>query len=353
MTGWYRKISKVSDVRNYQKEYELLISSAHKRNLDVGYYEKHHILPRSMGGTDEASNIVHLTPKEHLIAHYLLWKIYEDIKLLRAFVLMSGQKNKTLTDEELETISDDYAKAKEEYSKHRSAIMKEMTGNNHIWGSKIRPRVATDEWRQKASERVSGIRNPMYGVLQSPERRNVHGLNLMGDKNPMYGRVHPNKNRAIHSDEHKCKLGQYTIAKYQELDVSSEMLSEINFYLSNGFSWSYVKEKFDLLEITFLRILRERLPQHLPSCTTPTVENIKYLLISNYTISQIAFILSIGVKSLLQKIRIELPEHSDILFKYRKHNKTNDSRNEDAPHNKDKAPPKPPEITQPVAIAAE
>ena len=40
--------------------------------------EVHHILPRSMGGTDETSNLIALTPKQHYEAHYLLWKAYRN-----------------------------------------------------------------------------------------------------------------------------------------------------------------------------------------------------------------------------------------------------------------------------------
>lgn len=39
------------------------------------YCETHHILPKSLGGNDEKSNLVNLTPREHYIAHALLTKI--------------------------------------------------------------------------------------------------------------------------------------------------------------------------------------------------------------------------------------------------------------------------------------
>lgn len=57
---------------NYQKHYDLLII---KRGFVVKpswYSERHHILPRCMGGTDNASNLRYLTAKEHFIAHVLL-----------------------------------------------------------------------------------------------------------------------------------------------------------------------------------------------------------------------------------------------------------------------------------------
>lgn len=39
-------------------------------------YHKHHIIPRHLGGTDEPSNLIKLTPNQHAEAHRKLWKKY-------------------------------------------------------------------------------------------------------------------------------------------------------------------------------------------------------------------------------------------------------------------------------------
>lgn len=41
--------------------------------------EKHHILPKHAGGTDDQSNLIFLTPTEHLIAHWVRWEVFGDI----------------------------------------------------------------------------------------------------------------------------------------------------------------------------------------------------------------------------------------------------------------------------------
>lgn len=61
---------------NYQVIYAKLIKKAILRGCPDAYYEKHHILPKSMGGTDVVANIVKLTAREHFIAHVLLAKIH-------------------------------------------------------------------------------------------------------------------------------------------------------------------------------------------------------------------------------------------------------------------------------------
>lgn len=72
---------------NYQKIYNNLIYRKIKRE---GYVEKHHILPRCLGGSDELDNLVDLFPEEHYLAHLLLCKIYPgNQKLLYAAMNMT------------------------------------------------------------------------------------------------------------------------------------------------------------------------------------------------------------------------------------------------------------------------
>jgi hypothetical protein len=44
-------------------------------HLPTGYFEKHHIVPKCLGGTNDPSNIVCLTAREHFICHVLLVKM--------------------------------------------------------------------------------------------------------------------------------------------------------------------------------------------------------------------------------------------------------------------------------------
>ena len=73
---------------NYTKHYFALIERSRQRKKD-GYLEKHHIVPKCMGGTDEKSNLVLLTPEEHYVAHLLLVKIYDTPSLIHAALMMT------------------------------------------------------------------------------------------------------------------------------------------------------------------------------------------------------------------------------------------------------------------------
>jgi hypothetical protein len=59
----------------YSRCYEELIYNAQIRPKLIGYVERHHVIPKSVGGNNSKSNIVELTAREHYIAHALLWKM--------------------------------------------------------------------------------------------------------------------------------------------------------------------------------------------------------------------------------------------------------------------------------------
>jgi hypothetical protein len=74
---------------NAAKHYDSLISRARSRALS-GYSERHHIVPRCLGGSDRQENLVDLTAREHYIAHQLLMKIHpSSVALARAANMMA------------------------------------------------------------------------------------------------------------------------------------------------------------------------------------------------------------------------------------------------------------------------
>jgi len=61
----------------YTKWYYNIISKAQSRNDILDYTEKHHIIPKSLGGSNDKLNLVKLTPREHFICHLLLTRMLE------------------------------------------------------------------------------------------------------------------------------------------------------------------------------------------------------------------------------------------------------------------------------------
>ena len=78
---------------DYTKIYNSICSRGQTRKIE-SYKEKHHIIPKCIGGNDKLDNLTNLTPKEHFLCHRLLCEIYPDNKeLVWALWLMAiGKK---------------------------------------------------------------------------------------------------------------------------------------------------------------------------------------------------------------------------------------------------------------------
>ena len=64
----------------YHRWYLSIVAKAQaegRKKCGDGKYDRHHIIPVSMGGTNEKSNLVLLTSKEHFLCHLLLFKCTE------------------------------------------------------------------------------------------------------------------------------------------------------------------------------------------------------------------------------------------------------------------------------------
>lgn len=139
---------------NYQKIYNQLITKRQNEILPKNIYgEIHHIVPKCLGGTNENSNLVRLTAREHYIAHLLLAKIYDNVKIYAAVKYMQ--------------------------------INNEHHKRNFKFNSRLFQKMR-EEFNKKISEHNKGENNGMYGKSHSEETRKKLSLSHIG-KN-----FHPN-----------------------------------------------------------------------------------------------------------------------------------------------------------------
>ena len=61
-------------VNKYYHWYMSIVNHRLTNQIIGGYYESHHVIPRSMGGSNRNDNLVNLTSREHFICHLLLTK---------------------------------------------------------------------------------------------------------------------------------------------------------------------------------------------------------------------------------------------------------------------------------------
>ena len=123
---------------DYLKQYEVLVANA-RENPSVLPGENHHVVPRSIHrfmpsaiAVNAPENLVFLSHQEHLMAHYLLWKMWEGreqygASMAAAFRLMMDISKVKPTPQQL----DEYANAKE-------ANRVRMSGGNHPSSIKVR-----------------------------------------------------------------------------------------------------------------------------------------------------------------------------------------------------------------------
>ena len=144
---------------NYQKVYDQIIQRAKLRGLDKkkleGYFEKHHIIPRCLGGLNEDSNYVLLTAREHFICHQLLWKTNkENNKLFYVFKAMSQMKTLKTFDRYVLMTSKQFAIIKEAQRNFMIGIPRSEETKEKISLSNIGKKLS-EEHKQKLRGRPS------------------------------------------------------------------------------------------------------------------------------------------------------------------------------------------------------
>lgn len=109
---------------NYQLIHDAIIERAKNREIiDSEYFEIHHILPKSMGGSDDQSNLVKLSAKEHYVIHHLLYKIHRNSKMALAWHMMTAtndvhERKYTITAIQYEQIKKHYQLQPRELRNH-------------------------------------------------------------------------------------------------------------------------------------------------------------------------------------------------------------------------------------------
>lgn len=91
-----------------------------------GYVEKHHIIPKSMGGSNNRINLVRLPLREHFLCHRLLVKMtvgqdrHKMICALKAMMLNNGSRDLSFTSRTYDALR----------SAHKEAMRAVMMGKN-------------------------------------------------------------------------------------------------------------------------------------------------------------------------------------------------------------------------------
>ena len=237
-------------IMNYIKIYSQLIERGciRQRNKtrkilkrEIGLVEQHHIIPRSINGTDETTNLVFLTPEEHVLAHLLLVKIYPtNQKLIYAANWMTSRvkSNKEYGWVKRQTaiaFSDKFSgqtRAKESKDKQRNTILLKYKNGY------VSPRVG-ENLTTKHKDAIS--KGNKGKIIPASSRSNLVGYILR------YGEELGTRRYQIDSKKKQTNSIEYYIKKYGETlgtekykircdTISKNMQGELNHYFGKTHS---------------------------------------------------------------------------------------------------------------------
>lgn len=156
----------------------LAIVQRAKDRTPEGYVEKHHIVPKCMGGSNDSSNIVALTAREHFLCHLLLIKI-APVEYRSKLVYAAWQQSRPSKNKTVKVTGRTYAYLREQMS-------------ISLTGKKRAP--FSDHARKNISEGHKGEKNHMFGKKRTHEEKEKMSANrkgkCVGEDNPFYGKTH-------------------------------------------------------------------------------------------------------------------------------------------------------------------
>lgn len=175
----------------YSKLYYKITSNAKQRIIE-SYTELHHIIPQSLGGSNDKDNLVELTAREHFICHWLLIKMTEGDERGKMLYALQGMKaeNKFQNRYHTKITARVYEKYRLEHAENHSKRMKGRKAWNkgipQTAEHKEKNRQAALQRAPKSQETITKWKESRAGYTHSEETRQKQSLASKGKpKGPM------------------------------------------------------------------------------------------------------------------------------------------------------------------------
>jgi hypothetical protein len=185
----------------YTRTYNNIINLAKTRILSPEIYtEKHHIIPKSIGGSNLSDNIIILTAREHYICHRLLVKMTTGIqksKMINAAWALANLN--TNNQQRVKINSKTYAILRTQFSITHAKF---RTGQKH-----------TNETKNKISQSLIGKPKKTKGIPRTNEIKSKISATLTGREFSSEHKQNIKKNHIgfsgkIPTKEHRDKISQ-------------------------------------------------------------------------------------------------------------------------------------------------
>jgi len=194
---------------NWEQIYKSLISKKglNEKPNDI-YTEVHHIVPRYLGGTNSADNLVRLYLRDHTLAHYILWKWKGNLQDRVAYLMKGGQTEEgnrfrvQLAQEALRR-SDNYSfkhnnpsKNPEIVEKSKQTKRKKYNGNFHSKEGLERIKLLCNSGSQHSPEakqkKVKTLKQTKE-AMSNEAYYEKYVKPFLGENNPNFGKKRPNE----------------------------------------------------------------------------------------------------------------------------------------------------------------
>lgn len=186
----------------YTKRYSLITAAAKLRETP-GYTEKHHIIPQSLGGTNDNANLVDLTAREHFICHWLLVKMTDGEARSKMLYALHGMKAENKFQDRYHTkiTARVYEKHRIEHAANHSAVMK---AKNLIPWNKGGVEI-TDEHRSNIRLAAKNRPKPTKETI-AKRSASVRGTKRSEETRLKMSLAAKGKPKGPHSDEHRLAI---------------------------------------------------------------------------------------------------------------------------------------------------
>jgi hypothetical protein len=198
----------------YTKWYYQIVNNRKANPLDRDVYqENHHIIPKSLGGSNKKENIVSLTAKEHFICHRLLIKM-----------------------------TDGKDKVKMSYAVRSMMIRENSYQSRYKISSKIYESIIK-ETRKIIGRSQTGENNPYYGKTHSNNVRNVMKEKRKKQPPPMLGKEHTKETKEKLREAYRKQFEDPAQVELRKIKSKKQFENPLNRYKAGngkrGKSWYY------------------------------------------------------------------------------------------------------------------
>ena len=158
----------------YSTLYHKITSNA-KQRITEGYTEIHHIIPQSLGGSNDKENLVELTAREHFICHWLLVKMTEGEDRSKMLYVLNGMRAENRYQKRYHTkiTARVYEKYRIEHAENHSKRMK---------GKPAKNKGVPMSQEQKQILREKAKANHVSGNVYSKESQEKRIAKVLGQK---------------------------------------------------------------------------------------------------------------------------------------------------------------------------